>query len=549
MKYRTGSEIPKDGFFNLFLEPLIGEDNTVRVIDAFVDALDLASFGFAHVGLNKTGAPPYDPALLLKLYFYGYFNRIRSSRMLERECARNLELWWLLDRAEPSYHTIATFRTYRKKDEKGQDIINHRKALVAVFKRFNQFCDQQGLFGKTLFAVDGTKIAAQNSKKRHISEDKIKRKLERVNQRMEEYLEALDSADTEEKAPQIPKVEIEKAIKDLKSRKNQLLEYQKQLTDAQAQDPTITQISFTDPDARMLPINNEGMMQIAYNVQAVVDDKHCLIADCSIENQKDLYLLSQMGASVKNELGIKGSIELLADKGYHTAQGLHECEENGIVTYVAFPEQAYKERPKGFRKPDFKYDPERDVYICPDNKILKTKGTLHVKKGRHGHIEPSYKLYRSPFGVCSICQHRDQCLSAANISQRHGRTLERGEYEESVIANRARILAHRDKYKRRQAIVEHPFGTIKRAWGAYYTLLKGKEKVGGEIAIVFTMYNLRRVINILGVKTLTQAFKTCFFQRMTLSLPLQGTFIQMPWQGTPKTAFNTNEMVAWRRVA
>jgi transposase len=549
MKYRTGPETPKDGFFNVFLEPLIGEDNTVRVIDAFVDALDLASLGFAHVCLNNTGAPPYDPALLLKLYFYGYFNRIRSSRMLERECARNLELWWLLDRATPSYHTIATFRTYRKKDEKGQDIINHRKALVAIFRIFNKFCDKKELFGKTLFAVDGTKIAAQNSKKRHISEDKLKRKLERVDHRIEEYLEALDSADTEKKDPKVSTEEIAKALKELKARKTQLQGYQKQLTDAQAQDPTITQISFTDPDARMLPINNEGMMQIAYNVQAVVDDKHYLIADYSIENQKDLYLLSQMGASVKHELGIEGTIELLADKGYHSAQGLHECEENEIIPYVAFPDQAFKDRPKGFRKPDFKYDPEQDVYICPDNKILKTKGTLHVKKGRHGHIEPSYKLYRSSFSVCSICQYKDQCLSAANISQRHGRTLERGEYEESVIANRARILAQRDKYKRRQAIVEHPFGTIKRAWGAYYTLLKGKEKVGGEMAIVFTVYNLRRVINILGAKILLQAFKTCFFQRMTLSLPLQAAFIQIPRKEGFKTAFDSSRMVAFGMAA
>jgi transposase len=544
MKYRTGPDTPKDGFFNVFLEPLIGEDNTVRVIDAFVDALDLASLGFAHVCLHKTGAPPYDPALLLKLYFYGYFNRIRSSRMLERECARNVELWWLLDRATPSYHTIATFRTYRKKDEKGQDIINHRKALVAVFRIFNKFCDQKELFGKTLFAVDGTKIAAQNAKKRHIREDKLKRKLERVDHRIEEYLEALDSADTEKKDEKVSTEEIAKALEELKSRKIQIQEYQKQLTDAQAQDPTITQISFTDPDARMLPINNEGMMQIAYNVQAVVDDKHYLIADYAIENQKDLYLLSQMGASVKHELGIEGSIELLADKGYHSAQGLHECEENEIIPYVAFPEQAFKDRPKGFRKPDFKYDSERDVYICPDHKILKTKGTLHVKKGRHGHIEPSYKLYRSSFSVCSICQYKDQCLSAANISQRHGRTIERGEYEESVIANRARILAQRDKYKRRQAIVEHPFGTIKRSWGAYYTLLKGKEKVGGEMAIVFTVYNLRRVINILGVKTLLQALKTCFFQRMTLSLPIQAAFIQIPRKGGLKTAFDSSRMVA-----
>ncbi len=548
MQYRTGQESPKDGFFSVFLEPMIGEDNTVRVIEAFVDALDLGSIGFAHVELNKTGAPPYAPALLLKLYIYGYFNRIRSSRMLERECTRNIELWWLLDRVIPSYHTIATFRTYQKKDEKGNIIINHRKALIAVFRIFNKFCDQKELFGKTLFAVDGTKIAAQNSKKRHISEDKLKRKLERVDHRIEEFLAELDTNDTTTNEPNVAPATIIKTIGELNDRKTQLLAHQQLLKDAQAQDPQVTQISLTDPDARMLPINNEGMMQIAYNVQSVVDDKYCLIADFAIENQKDLYLLSQMGMSVKQELGIKGEIELLADKGYHTADGLHKCEQNNIIPYVAFPEQAYKDRPKGFRKPDFKYEPEKDVYICPDKKELKTKGTLHIKKGRHGHIEPSYKLYRSSFSVCSICQFKDKCLSDANISQRHGRTLERGEFEESVIANRARILTQRDKYKRRQAIVEHPFGTIKRSWGAYYTLLKGKEKVGGEVAIVFTVYNLRRVINILGIKDLIAALKSYFFVQMTLYLSLQSTVVEKSRNSASKTAFDTSEITALGRV-
>ena len=291
----------------------------------------------------------------------------------------------------------------------------------------------------------------------------------------------------------------------------------------------------------MLPINNEGMMVIAYNVQAVVDDKHCLIADMSVENKKDLYLLAQMGESVKTEFGINAPFDLLADKGYHSAQGLHECEAKNIVPYVAFPEQTFKDKPKGFQKKDFIYDEAQDVYVCPNKQELKTKGSLHGKKGRQGHAQPSYKLYRCSFTVCSQCPFKHQCLSETNINQRHGRTLERGEYEAAVIANQQRILAQRDKYKRRQAIVEHPFGTIKRAWGAYYTLLKGKEKVRGEVAIVFTVYNLRRAINILGVSVLIKALKSYGMSHKHLPGPIQ-TILMLPTQkNRPKMAGNRGE--------
>jgi transposase len=507
MPRKTGQSRIQFGLFATPLEEMIADDNPVRVIDAFVNSLDLDKLGFAAVRDNRMGASSFAPSDLLKVYMYGYFNRIRSSRKLEAECQRNIEMMWLINLQKPCYHTISTFRTLKVKDNSSTTLtnpkpINHRTALVAVFRTFNKFCDQLGLFGKELIAVDGTKIAAQNSKKRHISEEKLKRKLDRVNQRIEEYLTELDTEDQADDLETIPKESIQKAINELNARKNDLLNDQKLLHAAQTEDPTITQICLTDPDARMLPINNEGMMQIAYNVQAAVDDKHCLIADMSVKNQKDLYLLSKMGASVKEELDIKEAFDLLADKGYHSAQGLQECSENNIVTYVAFPEQTFKDKPKGFQKKDFKYDAEKDVMICPAQQELKTKGTWHGKKGRQGHAQPRYRLFRCSFTICSKCPFKAQCLSETNIAQRHGRTIERGEYEEAVIANRKRILAHRDKYKRRQAIVEHPFGTIKRAWGAYYTLLRSKEKVAGEVAIVFTMYNLRRVINIIGAKVL-----------------------------------------------
>jgi transposase len=282
MPRKTGQSRIQFGLFATPLEEMIADDNTVRVIDAYVDSLDLEKLGFKAVRENNMGASSYAPSVLLKIYFYGYFNRIRSSRKLMLECERNVEMMWLTNLQTPSYHTISTFRTYQEKDPKGKITYNHRTALVAVFRTFNKFLDQLGLFGKELFAVDGTKIAAQNSKKRHITEEKLKRKLDRVNQRIEEYLNELDNEDQESDLNDVPKAAIQKALAELNNRKNDLLYDQKLLKTAQAEDPRITQICLTDPDARMLPTNNEGMMQIAYNVQAAVDDKHCLIADMRI---------------------------------------------------------------------------------------------------------------------------------------------------------------------------------------------------------------------------------------------------------------------------
>jgi transposase len=512
MPQKTGHSRLQYGLFATPLEDLIAPDSMVRVIDAFVNALDLSDLGFKTT-VSHRGASSYDPAVLLKIYFYGYINRIRSSRMLERECARNIELFWLTDRQAPSYHTISTFRTFQEKDANGNVLFCHRRALKAVFRYFVDFCNELDMLGRTTVAIDGTKIAAQNSKKRHISEDKINRKLDRVENRITEYLDELDQLDSEEVIIETPDaLALLRAIGDMDARKTELLQQKQLLEAAKAADPQITQVCLTDPDARMLPINNEGMMQIAYNVQSAVDDKHNLIVDYSVENQKDVYLLSPMAISAREVMGMDETdpLEVLADKGYHSGKGLHECAEAGITTYVAFPEQTFKERPKGFQKIDFTYHPEKDAYTCPANQPLKTRGTWHEKHGRQGHLQSRYKLYRSPFSACAACPFKDKCLSEANIKQRHGRTLERSEYEEAVIENRKRILRHRDKYKRRQAIVEHPFGTTKRSWGAYYTLLKGKEKVSGEMAIVFTAYNIRRMVTILGADLLIEVLKLRF---------------------------------------
>lgn len=537
MPRKTGHSRLQYGLFATPLEDMIAPDNPVRVVEAFVDSLDLEKLGFRAVRPQARGASSFGPDILLKIYFYGYLNRVRSSRRLEAECRRNVELMWLTERQTPSYHTISTFRTLQEKDAEGKVLFCHRKALKNVFKAFNLFLDRMEMFGKETIAIDGTKISAQNSKKNHLTEDKIARKLERIENRIDEYLDELDAFDAQEIEEETPDVKaLLLAIADLDGRKERLMEMDALLLAAQAEDPHVTQISLTDPEARMLPLNNEGMMELAYNVQSAVDDRHSLIAHYSVENQKDLYLLSPVAIETKKALGLgkDNKLNALADKGYHSGKGLQECADENIVTYVAFPEQSHKDRPKGFQKPDFKYDKEQDRYTCPAGKHLKTRGTWHEKRGRQGQVQARHKLYRSSFNTCVACPFAHKCLSEANFKQSHGRSIERSEYEEAAIANRQRILRHRDMYKRRQAIVEHPFGTIKRSWGFHYTLLKSKEKVSGEMAIVFTAYNLRRSMSILGALALIEALKGRFSRffalRAATERPVTGLRPAAPWR-------------------
>jgi hypothetical protein len=281
------------------------------------------------------------------------------------------------------------------------------------------------------------------------------------------------------------------------------------LQDAQSEDPTIRQISLVDPDARSLPINNMGHTDIVYNVQSAVEAENYLVAHFSVENTSDVHLLAKTAIAAKTTLGLE-TLEVLADKGYHYSAELQKCTEANITTYVAYPDQDYKTKEEGFRKEDFEFDAERDVYICPIGEELTTNGTVYNKYGKNGQLQTRFRVYRLPYAKCKECICADFCLTAASHLVRHGRHIDRNIYEEAMAANRLRVLNDRDKYKRRQAIVEHPFGTIKRSWGYYYTLLKGKEKVEAEYSLVFLVYNLRRAMSILGVKGLLELVNTAF---------------------------------------
>lgn len=504
MAHRSGQNRHQFGLFATPLDEMIAPDNLVRVIDAFVDAIDLEQLGFVHVRAHRRGAPAYHPGLLLKIYIYGYLNRVRSSRRLELECGRNIELMWLTGCQRPSYHTISDFRSIKP----------HRKALKAVFRLFNSLLDDADLFGKTLVAIDGTKIRAQNSKKNNISEDKIQKRLDYHEARFMEYLDEMDRADdalARGAEPAVCPRVIQKALDDIQQRTQKLEGLLGLLHQAQEEDPAIRQISLVDPDASSLPMNNLGHTDIAYNVQSAADEKNYLVADFSVENVSDIHLLGQTASAVRTALNVE-TLDVLADKGYHYGAELQKCADNQITTYVAYPDRDYKTKEEGFRKEDFEYNADKDVYICPIGEELTSNGAVYEKYGRNGQLQNRFRRYRLPFAKCKSCICAPFCLTESAHRIRHGRHIERSLDESATEANRLRVLNSRDKYKRRQAIIEHPFGTIKRSWGFYYTLLKGKEKVGAEYSLVFLAYNLRRAVSILGVAGLIERAKSLFFR-------------------------------------
>lgn len=488
------------------LEEAVDQDAFVRVIDLFVDQLgDLTRLGFSAApdrSGEKGGAPAYSHSALLKCYLYGYYYGIRSSRRLARQCRINIEMKWLMEGLEPEYHTLSDFRK------------NHPQALQMVFLAFNEFLNQQNLFGKETIAIDGVKIRAQNSKKNNYNEDKIRRHQEYNTKKTAEYLkemEELDKQDAQTKDPENEetdkrKKQIKKALEALKKSKAkyELLEAQLQEAKKSGQ----TQISTTDPDSRALPEHMN--ISVSYNIQTGVDAKNCLIAHFEVTNVKDINALGQFACDTATALGttIEEQLNVLADAGYHSAQELAFCEQNNLLTYVA-PVQGGTTRDAGFRKEDFTYDLASNRYICPAGETLVTNGQWYERKNRYGQAIYSFVRYIAAKETCLACRFAAPCLGEADPHKcKRGRSVERSQYEEALEANRLRVEQNRDLYRRRQAIVEHPFGTIKRAWGYTYTLLRRIRKVAGEFSLIYMVYNMRRSVSILSVKGLMEALKT-----------------------------------------
>ena len=449
------------------LEQSIAPDSFVRVIDFFVDTIDLKSFGFKHVTLNEEGRPPFHPSVLLKLYLYGYRYNVRSSRKLEREAMFNIEARWLLGALTPSNKTIANFRK------------DYAEQFRAIFRKFVFLLKQLDLVeGKTI-AIDSFKVRAQNALKNNFNDKKIERHLEYIDARITEFQKAMDQSDIEEnkKAELAAKIEIQK------TRKTKYQSIAKQLKENK-QD----QLSTTDTDAKAV-ILHRGVVNVGYNIQAAVDAKHKLVTHFDTGSVNDTKALASVAIETKELLQVE-KMDVLADKGYHTGEQIQQCEQHNITTYVS-PKEPASNNPNIFPITQFIYNPEKDCYTCPANQILTTNGTwlTHSSKGH----KSAYKFQRyNNTSACKTCELKTQCTT----SKANGRNIDRSEFAALMEQNNQRVLKNPNYYKQRQQLAEHPWGTIKRQRGFDHVLTRGKTKVLGEVSLVFIGYNLARCANI-----------------------------------------------------
>lgn len=452
------------------IDDYIDENNPVRIIDAFVASLDLKELGFQRVIPAETGRPSYHPSDLLKLYIYGYMNRIRSSRRLEKESGRNLEMLWLMGKLQPDFKTIADYR-------KG-----NKAAIKAVFRQFTLLCKKWDLYGGELIAVDGSKFKAMNSKKNNFNQAKLDKRIKDIDQKIDQYMKDIDQGDQQEETDRtIGSEEIYKRIHELLERKTTYEQYK-----ATLEKNGETQISTTDQDARSMPTRQS--VEVCYNIQSTVDDKHKLIVDFETTNQvKDHGQLSIMSKRAKEILDVD-SIEVLADKGYYKAVDLKECVDHGITPYVPKPENANAGEDKEFHTENFRYDSEKDIHTCPAGQELTCRNTYHKDN-------KVFKRYTN-YDACRICPLRERCTKA----KVHGRNIDRWEHQDILEKIQLQTKDNVQKYRKRQWLVEHPFGTVKRGFDMSYVLTKGKASVNAEIALSFLSYNLKRVIQIVGVK-------------------------------------------------
>ena len=498
MPKKRGLDPTQIGLFATPLEAMIPADAEVRVVRAFVDQLDLRKLGFKPI--RADGASAYGTDLLLKLYLYGYLNRIRSSRQLQRACEVNIEVMWLTGNLRPKYHTIADFRK------------QHPKALKAVFKEYVLLLKDWELIAGQRLAVDGTKIHAQNARKQNYNRAKLQRNLERIERGIEDALQEFADRDVQEDSES--KAELQQQTLDklaaLKERKERYEEMQEDLEQSGE-----NQLSETDPDARSLMVKGTESL-VGYNIQSVVDDEHNLIVYTEATNVNDIQALAGLAAAAKDILDLPDEpiepIDVLADKGYYDATNLAGVEALGMEPFVA--ERKTKPREAGGYGPrEFDYDEEADVYVCPEGQELASNGRWYHQRESRGGRTPTdrrFQRYRISNTICSQCPIRDQCLSEAARKNRHGKVLYHHEHAAALARNHQRLKEWPEVYPSRQAIVEHPFGTIKRSWGATYTLMRGLERVDGEFSLLACCYNLRRSVSILGVAELLRRLKNRF---------------------------------------
>lgn len=473
MQYIQGKNREQSVLFPQSLDEIISADNEVRIIDLFAESIHLADFKF--VTKNATeGRPAYNPKDLLKLFVYGYLNAIRSSRVLEKECHRNVEVMWLMKQLSPDHNTISNFRR------------DNQKAIRQVFRHTVSIAAQFNLIGGKLIAGDSTKLRAQNSKKNNFNESKIEQHLVYIENKLNEYNKALEVADEDNK--KIIETEINK--------QNNRKDFYNNLSN-QLQQNGDTQISTTDPDSRQM-ITRNNITEVAYNVQTVVDEKHNLPIDYKVTNENDSKAMGPMLRRTKIILNTT-DFTALYDKGYHTGSEIKKAVEMGVNIMVAIPGVASFAPDERYNFDQFIYNQQQDCYTCPQQQTLTTNGNWYQKsKQRYIYFVKHYKTKS-----CATCPALALCTK-----NKKGRMLERSEYQPYIEQNKKNIEANTKTYKKRQAIVEHPYGIIKRQWGFYYiTTKKGIKRASADVGLMFVAYNLRRLMNIIDKNSFQKFLK------------------------------------------
>ena len=444
------------------LDDLITADAQVRVVDLFVNRLDLGLLEFTKSAPLSKGRPPYDPADLLKLYVYGYLHQVRSSRQLERECRRNIEVLWLLNKLAPDFKTIADFRR------------DNRKAIGRVCRWFVQFCRGQGLFGAELVAIDGSKFAAQNSPQRAYTVAQIEQEAKRLDERIGAYLAVLDSADADEGSEEIAPGDTRAALALLQDRRADVAQALELMGAME-----LTQVTLSDPDSQLMRKAGGGSV-VGYNVQIAVDDRHGLIAHHAVtQDVSDQNQLAPVAQAAKEALDCE-TLQVAADSGYADAEQIKHCEDAGITPFVPHPRST---NTKGdfFPKSRFVYEPEHDRYRCPAGEILRF------------HSASDKKQASNYVGVnCAGCALKSRCTKAKR------RWVTRHYYEEVLDRLAARMKTRPGIMKRRGALAEHPFGIIKAMMGMPRFLCRGLKAVTAEMDLSIIAFNLKRAIAALG---------------------------------------------------
>jgi transposase len=459
------------------LEDWIDQNNPVRVIDVFVDGLDLADLGFVGVDPEATGRPSYHPLVLLKLYIYGYLNRVQSSRRLEREAGRNIEVMWLLGRLIPDHKTIADFRK------------DNGAAIRKVCAQFVALCRELGLLTQASVAIDGSKFKAVNNRDKNFTRAKMERRLAQIDESVARYLSQLETADLQEpsEALAVKTTHLKEKLAKLASELKRLKAIEKAMQASPDQ-----QISLTDPDSRSMATSGRGSGVVGYNVQVAVDTQHHLIVTHEVTNTgSDRSQLANIASQAKEVLGAD-HLDVVADRGYFNSPEILACEQADITVTMPKPMTSGAKSDGRFGKQDFVYLPTEDVYRCPAGEKL----TYRYTNEEHGKA-----LRRYWTTACSSCPLKARCTTG------HERRITRWEHEHVLEAVQQRLDKNPQAMRVRRETAEHPFGTLKMRMGATHFLMKTLPRVATEMALHVLAYNLTRVMNILGIQPLMAAIR------------------------------------------